>query len=113
MHPALGREGYRFESCRGHKGLPKRQAFICEMISYTVYILYSDSLGQYYVGQTYNLEKRLLRHHAGHGKHTKKGIPWSLIWTSQFDTRSLAVQMESKIKKRGAKRYLQDIGEIE
>ncbi len=50
------------------------------MDTYHVYILYSKKLQQYYVGQTEDIEQRLIRHNSGHGKHTKKGVPWILVW---------------------------------
>jgi predicted GIY-YIG superfamily endonuclease len=36
--------------------------------------------------------------------------PWKIVYQIQFPTRSEAVILEQKIKKRGAKRYLEDIG---
>ena len=76
---------------------------------YTVYILYSKTSLKYYTGQTNNLEDRLFRHNSGLSLSTKTGRPWSLIYQIQFNTRSEAVQLEIKIKKRGAKRYLEDL----
>ncbi len=78
-------------------------------MDFQVYILYSESLGQYYVGQTDNLEKRFKRHNRGHGKHTKKGIPWDLVWSIGVADRKEAVRLEAKIKKRGAARFLKDL----
>ena len=76
---------------------------------YTVYILFSKTSLKYYTGQTSNLEDRLFRHNSGLSLSTKSGIPWTLIYQIQFNTRSEALQLEIKIKKRGAKRYLEDI----
>ena len=75
-----------------------------------VYILYSKSLDKYYTGQTNNLKDRLKRHNSGYEKYTRKGIPWDLIWNKLCIDRNEAMKLESKIKKRGAKRYLHDIG---
>jgi putative endonuclease len=76
---------------------------------YFVYILLSEKLDRYYVGSTNNITDRIKRHNAGQGGYTKKGIPWKLIQTFEFQTRSEAVNLEMKIKKRGIKRYLLDI----
>lgn len=73
-----------------------------------VYILYSSSLGKYYVGSTENVENRLQQHNSGKGNFTKKGVPWFLIVSIECVSRTEAVQLELKVKKRGAKRYLQD-----
>ncbi len=73
-----------------------------------VYIIYSSSLEKYYVGSTEKVEKRLWQHNAGRGNFTSKGCPWVLIVSIECSSRSEAVQLELKIKKRGIKRYLQD-----
>jgi putative endonuclease len=75
-----------------------------------VYILYSSSLQRYYVGQTSNFDQRLARHNQGLVLSTKRGTPWSVKHTIEVETRSEAMNLEKKIKGRGAKRYLEDIG---
>ena len=74
-----------------------------------VYILFSEVTKKYYVGQTNEMNQRLQRHNNGLVKSTKGGIPWTLIKTFSFKTRSEAVIMETKIKKRGIKRFLSDL----
>jgi len=71
-----------------------------------VYILQSQASARYYCGQTSNLSDRLQRHSDGRSKATKAGRPWSLVWTKDVLSRAEAVRLESKIKKRGIKRYL-------
>ncbi len=73
------------------------------------YILFSFSLNKYYVGHTENIDDRFKRHNAGEGKFTKKGIPWELKWFYESNTRSKAIILENKIKKRGIKRFLQNV----
>ena len=75
---------------------------------YRVYILYSDSLGKYYVGQTKDLEERLERHNQGREKYTKRGIPWLFIASFACSSRSEGMRLESKIKRRGIKRFFED-----
>jgi putative endonuclease len=77
-------------------------------MEFCVYILWSERLGKYYVGSTGNLENRVKRHNKGEEKFTSKGVPWQLIWSECYRTRSEAVQMENKIKKRGIQRFLID-----
>ena len=76
---------------------------------YFVYILYSRSLNKFYVGQTNNLNDRLIRHNMAREKFTKNGIPWDLIHNMEVESRSEALILERKIKKRGAKRFLEDL----
>jgi len=77
---------------------------------YFTYILYSQAKSKFYVGQTNDINDRLKRHNSGESLSTKHGVPWKLIYSIELATRSEAVLLETKIKKRGAKRYLEDIG---
>jgi putative endonuclease len=73
-----------------------------------VYIIYSDFLDRYYVGSTDNIERRIREHNSGKGNFTSKRMPWKQVITLSLKTRSDAVKLELKIKRRGIKRYLQD-----
>lgn len=79
-------------------------------MTYTVYILFSPSIGKYYVGQTQDIDERLTRHNSGRVTSTSRGVPWILIKTLQVETRSLAVKLETRIKKRGIARFLDGNG---
>ena len=79
------------------------------VMSFFVYILFSDSTSKFYTGSTQNLENRIVEHNQGETKSIKHGIPWQLIWQKQLPTRAEAMQLETKIKKRGAKRFLEDL----
>ena len=72
-----------------------------------VYILYSDKIDRYYIGVTDNLEWRLERHNAGWGKYTKRGIPWIIVYTESFSTKSLALKRERQIKNRKSRTYIE------
>ncbi|HAN18156.1 MAG TPA: hypothetical protein DCQ24_05725 [Bacteroidales bacterium] len=45
-------------------------------MKYYVYILFSESLQKFYIGQTQNLLDRIKRHNHGFENYTSKGIPW-------------------------------------
>ncbi|MFT3947762.1 MAG: GIY-YIG nuclease family protein [Agriterribacter sp.] len=75
---------------------------------YFVYILYSRSIDKYYVGSSEDVERRIVEHNMGKGNFTSKGIPWIVVITFECESRTEAVRLELKIKKRGIKRYLQD-----
>jgi len=74
-----------------------------------VYILFSESTNKHYVGQSNNIEDRLHRHNSGHEISTKSGTPWKLIHHFEVQTRSEAMLLEKRIKKRGARRFLEDL----
>jgi len=77
-------------------------------MEYVVYILFSEKMGRYYCGQSDNLEKRLAIHSNGGKKYTSKGVPWNLVKIYNCASRSEAIILERKIKKRGIKRYLEE-----
>jgi putative endonuclease len=78
------------------------------MSSYVVYIIFSPIRQKYYIGQTEDFGKRIERHNNGGVPSTKSGIPWEVIKTINCESRSSAILLETKIKKRGAKRFLED-----
>jgi len=77
---------------------------------YHTYILFSPTLQKHYVGSTGNLANRLRDHNSGRSRYTAKGKPWSLVYSKEFQNHTEALQLENKIKRRGASRYLEDQG---
>jgi len=75
---------------------------------YIVYILYSQKRSRYYIGQTSDIIKRLERHNQGIVPSTKNGAPWKIVLQLKTASRSDAMILEKKIKKRGAKRFIDD-----
>ncbi|MCU0375861.1 MAG: GIY-YIG nuclease family protein [Chitinophagaceae bacterium] len=75
---------------------------------YVVYILWSVSVQKFYIGQTQDLENRLMEHNAGEGRFTRLGRPWVLVYQQACVSRTEAMLLEKKIKARGAKRFLSD-----
>jgi putative endonuclease len=78
-------------------------------MAYSVYIIYSPSLDQYYVGQTHNLSDRLFRHKNAGSKSTKKVSDWILVYSEQYDTRSDAMLRENQIKRRKSRQFIETL----
>ena len=78
------------------------------VMNYSVYILFSKITKRYYTGQTQDIDNRMSEHNSGETTSIKNGIPWELVWVKEVESRSDAVLLESKIKKRGAERFLSD-----
>ena len=76
---------------------------------FTVYILYSTSLDKYYIGHSSNINDRLLRHNQKRSKSTKAGVPWLLVYTEEFTTKSLAYRREMEIKKKKSRIYIEKL----
>ena len=63
-----------------------------------LYILLSEKTNKFYIGSTGNLEDRFTRHNGGRSNATKFGIPWKLIYSEEFETRSEAIKRELEVK---------------
>ena len=62
------------------------------------YVLRSEKTRRRYVGSCENLADRIRRHNAGESKATKHGLPWVLIHSESFASRSEAAQREQYYK---------------
>ena len=74
---------------------------------YFVYILYSPSIDQYYIGQTENPGGRIFRHTNSGSKSTKKANDWIIKYTEEFVSRADAVKREMAIKKKKSRKYIE------
>lgn len=64
------------------------------------YILYSNTLNQYYIGHTSEgLDERLRKHLSNHSGFTGKAKDWIVIYFEEFETKSLAYKRELEVKK--------------
>ena len=79
-------------------------------MEYFVYILYSESIQKFYIGQTNDIDQRMKRHNYGLEKFTSKGVPWHLVWHTTKDNRSEAIVLERKLKNLSQKRLIRFIG---
>ena len=79
-------------------------------MNFTVYILFSESLNKYYVGYTsLSIQDRLNYHLYNHKGFTANAKDWKITWTKNLKTKKEALILEKKIKKRGAKRYINSL----
>ncbi len=79
-------------------------------MKYFVYILKSERIDKFYIGQTQDVSERLKRHNIGREKYTSKGTPWTLEFFISCNTRSEAIKLERKIKNfKSQKRILEFI----
>jgi putative endonuclease len=83
------------------------------MIKWYVYILKSLKHGGYYIGYTSDKEERLIKHNAGNSRSTKSGIPWYMIYTEEYKTKSEAIKREKYIKRQKNKKYIESLINID
>lgn len=67
-------------------------------MKFYVYILESIIENSYYIGQTSNIEKRIISHNKGYTRSTKSKRPWKIIYTEECNSRSEAMKLEKKLK---------------
>ena len=73
---------------------------------FKTYILHSASKDRFYVGHTSDLKDRFKRHNSGRSKSTKYGVPWNIVYTKEFNTKSEAYQFEMLIKSKKSRDYI-------
>ena len=69
-----------------------------------VYLLKSGKDGSFYVGQTDNLEARIIRHNSGFVSSTRKKIPWRIVGYEEYQVRDEARWREYNIKRSYSKK---------
>jgi putative endonuclease len=67
-------------------------------MQYFVYILQSKKDGNYYIGSTANVDKRLRFHNAGWQRSTRNRAPFALIYTESLPSKKDALIREKQIK---------------
>jgi putative endonuclease len=72
----------------------------------SLYILQSEKTGQYYVGSTSDLDRRVSEHLRGHTPSTRKRGPWKLIHREDFATLMGERRRETEIKKWKSSRLI-------
>jgi putative endonuclease len=63
-----------------------------------VYVLYSDRTGRRYIGHTNNMDRRFKEHNAGRVKSTRAGVPWRMVASKEYLSRSEARWAERSLK---------------
>ena len=64
---------------------------------FSVYILRLSN-NKYYIGQTSDLDRRILLHRVGGSRYTKPYRPLKLIYLEQYKTRAEAMRREKYLK---------------
>jgi len=75
---------------------------------YYTYVLYSTYHDRIYIGQTNNVDIRILKHNLGLVKSTKSYIPWKLVHVESYKTRSEAMMREKYLKSHIGRDYIRN-----
>ncbi len=76
---------------------------------YTVYVLKSIEVDKIYIGVSSNLEARIIAHnHPKNKGWTKRYMPWTLVYTEKFETKSEALKREKQLKSYQGRQFLRN-----
>ena len=74
---------------------------------YYTYVLFSQSRYQYYIGQSYESpECAVHQHNSGNRISTKRGAPWQLVYSKQFENSSDSYLLMQKLQNMKSRRFL-------
>ena len=73
-----------------------------------IYVLWSSKIRKRYVGFCEDLEKRFQQHNAGRTPFTKRGFPWILIHSEQYDNPEAARHREVFLKTGVGRKWLDE-----
>ena len=77
---------------------------------YFVYILYSPIFNKFYIGQTQDIETRLISHNeTAENSYTSKYRPWELVYCLPVESRNLAMRIEKCIKAQKSKEFIKGL----
>ena len=66
-----------------------------------VYVLYSETLDEFYLGYSSDLRKRVAQHQAGMNRSTRKAQDWCLSYYEAYLTKGAAIKRETLLKRSG------------
>lgn len=66
-----------------------------------VYLLYSRTKREYYIGETSDLRRRLSEHNEGKTFSTRRGIPWEVAYYEAYQSKQAAQLREKRLKHYG------------
>jgi|WetSurMetagenome_2_1015567.scaffolds.fasta_scaffold1069379_1 putative endonuclease len=80
-------------------------------IMHYCYILYSKALDKYYIGESYDVQARLVQHNAGFfkGAFTKRSDDWIIFIVIPCQNISTARKLERFIKQKRSRRFIENI----
>ena len=71
-----------------------------------VYILKSKESDRYYIGESSNVERRLLEHKEGKTAFGKRNAGLTVVYQKAYSNRSEAKKLESFLKQRKSHRFI-------
>jgi putative endonuclease len=91
------------------EGPLKKGLFLHITVMFTVYVLYSPTFNQIYIGYTSDMAKRFLSHNELATKgHTIKYRPWVIAYIEVCLTKAEAMKREKQLKSANGRKFIWD-----
>src|ERR1700726_4125891 len=106
----------RYSQCAGWSSLVARQAHNLKVagsnpapatnlslrmaLGYRVYVLQNNE-GNFYIGLSEDVIRRLKQHNLGESRWTKGRGPWTMVWQSEELALTTARRLEKRLKRQG------------
>jgi putative endonuclease len=79
-----------------------------------VYIIYNIEHDKFYIGQSYDVQKREAEHNLGLSKYTARySGGWKVVYVEEFLSRSEAMKRERFLKKQKNKDFYRKLAQME
>ena len=78
-------------------------------MTYFVYIIYSKTCDKYYIGQTDNIDDRLISHNSGNSPYTSRARDWQIVYSETYGTRTEVRKRELEIKRKKSRKYIEQL----
>ena len=76
------------------------------MIHFYVYIVQSEKDKSFYIGYSQKPESRLIKHNSSNKGYTATKKPWEIVYTENFESKTLAIKREKFIKRQKSTAFI-------
>ena len=82
-------------------------------MNYSIYILYNEKNDKFYIGQTNDIERRLIEHNLGKSNYTSKyNGEWRLVYQEELSDRTTVLKRERFLKNQKNKNFYKKLCNI-
>ena len=74
-----------------------------------LYVLYSPTIDQYYIGISHDVEERLHYHNSSYKGWTRRGRPWHVVFSRLFESKKQAKVWEKWLKSQKDRRIIEKV----
>ncbi len=76
---------------------------------YYLYILHSESIDKYYTGVSHDPATRVQYHNSFNKGWTRRGRPWTIVFSKEFLSKSEALKAERYVKQQKSQIFVKEL----